>query len=237
MSKSKWICYGLFLFSLSANAHVRRVEVSQDQIVTVRTAIGIATIIQVPDRPNSVVVGDLESFKVEYLDQAITIKPLQHGARSNLYVYTDWNRYNVQLITGSEVAADYVVYLENPKQKVSKSVSIKWMLRKQFLKNEQTVLETARLGRTRSGILFVEFEVRSPTAERFSPESIWLTQDGEMLPIQNLVLSSLTIAPNRPLKGLIQIKQADLNREKPFRVELRRNKQSFLTLPKVDSWK
>ena len=58
-----------------ADAHVRRVAVQPDQIVTVRTAIGIATIIQVPDSPNSVVVGDQSAFKVEYLDRAIALTP------------------------------------------------------------------------------------------------------------------------------------------------------------------
>src|SRR5690606_17824343 len=96
-----------------ASGRVRKVEVKPDQIVTVRTAIGIATIIQVPERPNSIVVGDQSAFKVEYLDQAITIKPLHGSAKSNLYIYTDYRRFNVQLVTTSEPAADYVVYLEN----------------------------------------------------------------------------------------------------------------------------
>ena len=101
---------------LHANQKVRRVEVEKDQIVKIKTAIGIATIIQVPDRPNSVVVGDSNSFKVEYLDQAITIKPVARGARSNLYIYTDWRRFNVELITGNDATADYVVYLDLPKR-------------------------------------------------------------------------------------------------------------------------
>src|SRR3990167_893132 len=110
-----------FLFMLfvtlesNAGERVRRVPVQGDQIVTVRTSLGIATIIQVPDRPNSVVCGDQDAFKVEYLDQAITIKPISRGAKSNLYIYTDWKRYNVELVSGSEVAANYVVYLDNPK--------------------------------------------------------------------------------------------------------------------------
>lgn len=91
-----------FKTALCADPRVRRVQVQGDRIVTIRTAIGIATIIQVPDSPNSVVVGDQSTFKVEYLDRAITIKPLTFGAKSNLYVYTDWKRYNVQLISGSE---------------------------------------------------------------------------------------------------------------------------------------
>ena len=105
-----WSLLLVFFLSTHALARVRKVEVTQDQIVTVRTALGIATIIQVPDRPNSIVVGDQAAFKVEYLDQAITIKPLRGGAKSNLYVYTDYRRFNVQLITGADASADYVVY-------------------------------------------------------------------------------------------------------------------------------
>jgi hypothetical protein len=108
----------LWSMVIMANTKIRRVIVSGDQIVTVKTALGIATIIQVPDRPNSVVVGDQDAFKVEYLDQAVTIKPLQPGAKTNIYIYTDWKRYNVELVSGSESVSDYVVYLENPKEKI-----------------------------------------------------------------------------------------------------------------------
>jgi type IV secretory pathway VirB9-like protein len=107
----------LSLLSVQSWARVRTVEIKKDQIVTVRTALGVATIIQVPDRPTSLVVGDQTAFKVEYLDQAITIKPLHGGARSNLYIYTDYRRFNVQLMTTTEVSADYVVYLESQNAK------------------------------------------------------------------------------------------------------------------------
>ena len=93
--KLLFIMLALNMTPSHAGQRVRHVAVQGDEIITVRTSIGIATIIQVPDRPNSVVVGDQESFKVEYLDQAITIKPLSQGVKSNLYVYTDWKRYNV----------------------------------------------------------------------------------------------------------------------------------------------
>jgi len=141
----------LFMFAVSLNVHaesrVRRVPVNGDQIVTVRTALGIATIIQVPDRPNSVVVGDQEAFKVEYLDQAITIKPIQGGAKSNLYVYTEWKRYNIQLVTGNEASADYVVYLENPKEKVKDAKpSLSWTPFPSKLNNGNVSLDVNRLG-------------------------------------------------------------------------------------------
>lgn len=226
----------LLLLPLSTWARVRTVEVKKDQIVTVKTALGVATIIQVPDRPNSLVVGDQNAFKVEYLDQAITIKPLHGNARSNLYIYTDYRRFNVQLVTTNESLADYVVYLENPQEKI-KSSAIGWQNYRNQLKNESLVLETKRLAKTADGVLLIEFEVRSETRERFRPDWLWLTQEGKSRPIHNLALSAQELIPGRPLKGLIQILRADISAAESLRVELRRKKTSYLTIPKGVVWR
>lgn len=236
----------LFVFAIIAiNSNgaerVRRVTVQGDQIVTVRTSIGIATIIQVPDRPNSVVVGDQDSFKVEYLDQAITIKPLSDGAKSNLYIYTEWKRFNVELVSGSEAIADYVVYLENPKEKLPErsivDTGIRWTPFKNSLRNESLQLEVKRLGKTRDGILLIEFLVTSKKKEEFKPEWIWLTQNGEMRAIHNLFMSSLESTPQRSINGILQVREADLNPTEAMRIELRRQKVSYLTIPKASTWK
>ncbi len=224
-------------FSELAVARVRKVPVSGDQIVTVKTAIGIATIIQVPDRPNSVVVGDQESFKVEYLDQAITIKPLQSSAKSNLYVYTDWKRYNVQLITGSESNADYVVYLESPKATPTRSPTTPWRRFSNSLKNENLILETRKVGAPRENLIAIEFLISSSKNEKFDPNWIWLTQNGQTKVIQNLFVSNLNLGPQTSVNGVIQILKSDISFDEPLRIELRRKKLSYLTIPKVDSWK
>lgn len=230
-----------FTQSLYASDRVRRVPVNGDQIVTVRTSLGIATIIQVPDRPNSVVVGDQDAFKVEYLDQAITIKPLSGGAKSNLYVYTDWKRFNVELISGPEANADYVVYLENPKEKPQTAQASKeaivWTSFKNVLKNETLTLEVKKLGRLRKEIFLVEFLIRSEKKENFSPEWIWLTQDGVTKPIHHLVLTSLEVSPKKPITGIMQVRPSDVDQNLSMRMELRRKKLSFLTVPKVAQWK
>lgn len=231
---------GLFLLSgnLWADARVRRVQVQGDQIVTVRTAIGIATIIQVPDSPNSVVVGDQAAFKVEYLDRAITIKPLSFGAKSNLYVYTDWKRYNVQLVAGQEAMADYVVYLENPKRpEQSVSSGIVWTKFRNHLKNNALTLEVKRLGRTKDGVLLVEFFVKGSKRESVRPDWFWLTQGGQTRPIHNLFLSSLEVRPGDSTQGVIQLLRSDVDAEQPLRIELRRQKTSYLTVQKVASWR
>ncbi len=241
------IILALIFFAIaysSAEARVRRVAVNGDQIVTVRTSIGIATIIQVPDRPNSVVVGDQNAFKVEYLDQAITIKPLSSGARSNLYIYTDWKRFNVELVSGGESVADYVVYLDNPKAKTplqasspQKDTGITWTNFKNTLKNESLQLNVNRLGRTKAGLLLIELTITSTKKEAFNPEWIWLSQNGVTKPIHNLFLSSLETAPQKAISGLMQLREIDLSKDVPMRLELRRKKISYLTIQKVNSWK
>ena len=221
-----------------ATERVRHIECHTDQIVTVRTALGIATIIQVPDRPNSVVVGDQDKFKVEYLDQAITIKPLQAGAKSNLYVYTDYQRYNVQLVTGAEASSDYVVYLENVKQKPKeKSTPLRWTPFIRSFTNDEIVFETKRLGRASEGVLLIEFQFRALRKTVIKPDWIWLVQEHSARPIQNLFLADLELGAGVNTQGVIQLLWRDIDPTKPLRIELRRKKTSFLTLPKVNQWR
>lgn len=232
----------LIAFSAKAANRVRRVPVQGDQIVTVRTSIGIATIIQVPDRPNSVVCGDNDAFKVEYLDQAITIKPISSGSKSNLYIYTDWKRFNVELVSGSEAVADYVVYLDNPKKDPESPVTpnkdsgITWTNFKNLLRNESLQLDVNKLGRTKDGILLIEFLVSSKKKEPFRPEWLWLTQGGVTKPIHNLYLSALEISPQKSLSGVMQLREIDLDSTQTVRLELRRDKLSYLTIMKASSW-
>ncbi|MGE3758326.1 MAG: TrbG/VirB9 family P-type conjugative transfer protein [Pseudobdellovibrionaceae bacterium] len=228
----------VFILPLSTWARVRTVEVKKDQIVTVKTALGVATIIQVPDRPNSIVVGDQAAFKVEYLDQAITIKPLHGSAKSNLYIYTDYRRFNVQLVTTFESAADYVVYLENDKEKEKiKSSRIGWRDYRNHLKNDFLILETKRLAKTADGVLLIEFEVRSESKEKFRPEWLWITQGSLTRPIHSLALSGQDLGAGRSIKGVIQILRDDISTTEPLKIELRRKKTSFLTIPKGAAWK
>lgn len=219
-----------------AQARVRKVEVPKDRIVTVKTALGIATIIQVPAPPSSIVVGDSSAFKVEYLDQAITIKPLRSGAKSNLYIYTDWRRFNVQLSTGAEGGADYVVYLEEPAPKSSAS-SLRWLKVGRSLANEGVTLSIRRVARTENGRLLLEFSVASSKSEKFDPKWIWLTQKGKARPIQSLFLSQLEVSPQSPGTGTIEVLAADIDLNVPLLIELRRKKTASLSLPKAAAWK
>jgi hypothetical protein len=230
-------------------ARVRHVTVQGDQIVLVKTALGVATIIQVPDKPNSVVVGDQGAFKVEYLDQAVTIKPLRQSAKSNLYIYTDWRRFSTQLVTGGESSADYVVYLEpavagRQKSKLKEvGPGIHW---KQFGRQASDGAlrwKLTRLGQTRTRLseastLWIEIELSSSSKEAVAAESFWLTQSEKVRPIHALQLSAIEIQPGRPIRGVIQIRKADVSGPGQLRLELRRAhlKTLSVSLPKESLW-
>jgi hypothetical protein len=226
-----------------ADSRVRRISVQGDQIVTVKTALGVATIIQVPDKPNSVVVGDLSAYKVEYLDTAITIKPMSGHAKSNLYIYTDYKRFNVQLVTGSEASADYVVYLENLRNKsvpkvVKNRPEVIWTSVSKSMTNEAITVQINRVGETEHGLCFIDFTIKSRKNETIKPEWFWLTQAGVSHTIQGLVLSSLNLNSDQSsVHGTIEVLKADLDLNKPLRIELRRKRTSFLNIKEVNGWK
>ena len=232
------IAFGLYSSALAAD-RVKKVETKNDQIVRINTAVGIATIIQVPDRPNSVVVGDQDAFKVEYLDLAITIKPITAHGKSNLYIYTDYRRFNVELATGPESQANYVVYLDNPvnkeKNKNTKPEgrSIEWKNYNRTFKNESVSFGLNRIGTTRSGVVIAEFTLSSSKRENINPAWFWVTQGGVTRPIQNFFISDVKLLPGQKVQGSIQLLKTDFNHSEPLRIEMRRKKTSCLTIKEL----
>ena len=239
---------GLFAFNaaFAEGARVKKIELGADQIAEVKTALGIATIIQAPDIPNSVVVGDSESFKVEYLDQAITIKPLHSGAKSNLYIYTDYRRYNVQLVAVAQSEANYIVYLEpaktlKNKEKPIRSVEpylsgIKWWRLINGLKNNELNLVIKRVGLSDNGVALIEFKITSTTPTKIIPDSISLKQNGKIVTIHNLFLSRLDVSPSTPITGTIEILKSELKLNSAIRFEFKGKRTSYLTIQEVLSW-
>jgi hypothetical protein len=231
--------FAILFFFLASNAdasRVRTVEVDADQIVTIKTAIGVATIIQVPDRPTSLVAGDSEAFKIEYLDQAITVKPLRSNAKSNLYIYTDWKRFNVQLVTSQESAADYIVYLKSRSKKVPTSDVISWRSVDLNSHGDDLNLRIKRIGSLKSEYVFIEFQLSGKHGD-VDPKWFWLTQKGKSRPVHRLALSSLSLNQDGHLDGLLQIRLKDISKSDGVAIEIRRKKTSTLNIPKEILWK
>jgi hypothetical protein len=224
----------LALSPYSAQAdRIRRVIMAKDQIVKVNTAIGVATIIQVPDQPTSLVVGNQDAFKVEFLDTAITVKPFSSSAKSNLYIYTDYRRFDVQLVTVQEPLADYVVYLEGKEIKplrVDKTTSWKSV----SVKDEASDLRLSllRIGRISSS-LFLDFEISSRKEFKVKPEWVWVTQGKKTVPIQRLVLSAFQGLNGAPVRAVAELLTTEFKITEPLRLEVRAPKLLKVVVPKV----
>ena len=152
-----WAFRALLLLPTIAIAHVKSITPRPDELLQVKTAIGIATIVQVPDTIQSAIIGDQSGFKVEYIDKAVTIKPLRPGARTNLYLITSKQRFNLTLVASRQDQADYVIYIKN-KQIL---VQVKWQNFARDTKSDTIVLKITRVGVSSEGFILLEGNISS----------------------------------------------------------------------------
>ncbi len=225
----------ILLISQPARAHVRNVVVSTDEILTVRAALGIATIIQVPDTIQSAIIGDSSGFKVEYLDKAITIKPLRWGVKTNLYLNTEKRRYNLRLVTLSQDVADYVVYVKHPESKPAS----KWTSINRFAESGSIRLSAMRVGFSNQGFILLDLKLTTSSSETLliKPEDLWILQGGTSKVINGLFLSDLKVSKTKPVLIGISLAKSDLIEKKPIMIELRGKQKLSLTLQEETLWK
>ena len=235
-----WLHFILFFIQIAAATPARKVVVHRDEVISVKTAVGIATIIQVPDQPTSVVLGDSAAFKVEYLNQAITIKPLHAHATSNLYIHTDYERYSVKLVSGQQTVADYVVYLtpyQAPKPKSeAMNPGIRWVLVSVSRESTLGKITLSRLGTTPTAIV-LEFTILPKTDVHLDPGAFWLLQGKHYRPIQDLLFSSLDAKKSRSVTATLVIKKSDLKDKSSASIEIRVKETVTFSLTKELLWK
>ena len=202
-----------------AGNRVKKVTVAVDELAVVYTAVGIATIIQLPEPVASVIIGDQGAFKVEYLDKAITIKPLRFGAKTNLYITTPSRRYNVRLSTQSQDASDYVVYLA-PLVSKEKSL-VTWRNFQRVTSANGLSFEAKRVGKTKDGFILIEFSLKSKETQKINPEWFYLLQGENSKIIHSLFMSSADLSEKSPIRVVITLNSADLATEIPVVITLK----------------
>jgi hypothetical protein len=224
------------LWSPFSMAQVRKVTVKIDDILTVKTALGIATIIQLPETIQSAIIGDQSGFKVEYLDRAVTIKPLRPGVKTNLYLVTEKRRYNLRLVTLTQASADYIVYVKNQDQVVP---SNRWTKTKNSQQLDGVKLSVERVGLSASGFILIDAKLTTTLAQSrsFKPSDFEIKQDGNSKVINGLFLSDLKVTKNKPMLIGISLAKSDLISKKSITIELKSKSTISLTLPEGLLWK
>ena len=221
------------LLAFDAEAHVKSVTPRQDELLLIKTALGIATIVQTPLPIQSAIIGDQSGFKVEYLDRAVTIKPLRYGAKTNLYLMTEKKRFNLRLVTLTQDQSDYVVYIKDEKV----NADVRWKPFEKEVFGNGVRLKISRVGQSPQGSLLVEGKLSSETPLSVKPENFWILQNDRPKIIDSLFISSLTVKPKEPVSIGISISKADLVRNQPLMLQLKITRTLSIQFPEGLVWK
>lgn len=227
---------GTILLQNFANAQVRKAAIKADDILTVKTALGIATIIQLSETIQSAIIGDQSGFKVEYLDRAVTIKPLRSGARTNLYLVTEKRRYNVRLTTLDQSSADYIVYVKSPDLEQR---AIQWTKLGKIQKLGAITFSIDRVGKSASGFVLLDGKLSTNSNQEIlvKPEDFEVKQVGASKVINGLYLSSVKGSKSNPILIGVSLAKSDLMSKKPITVELKSGNLFSLVLSEDVIWR
>lgn len=215
------------LLCLDAHAQVRSVMPTPDAITDIHCAVGIATIVQIPEAIQSAIIGDQAAFRVESLDRAVTIKPLNPSARTNLYLLSERGRYNLRLSTASQSKADYVVYVKR-----TPLPRIEWRPLKFEVTGKTTVLALERVSESRRGTFLLDGQIRSTLETVISPEQFWIMQGTRFIVIDHLLLAAIRMKPGQPLRFTLAVSRTDVAEHESIRIEFRNPEKLAITLPK-----
>lgn len=221
----------LFLASVSF-ANIKNMTPKNDDIIEIKTALGIATIIQIPDSVQSAVMGDQSAYRIEYVDQAVTIKPLRGGARTNLYLFTKERRYNLRLTVVPQNLAYYIVYIK--KQDVG--VGTRWVLNGKVASGDNFIFKLLRTGKTQDGFFLLDIEMKSKKSQRLDPGDFWIWQGRESKPMQSLFISRTELKKDQLVFLGISIRRAELKNQ-PLILELKTSPKPLrIEVPKEVLW-
>ncbi len=102
----------IFLFLLlayfNANAGVRTLFMNDTEMEAIRLALGKSTILRFQDRPKKIVLGDRDSYKIDFIDNDLTIQ-LKGFNSTNLFVYTEKHVYGFLLLPSKPEDYDDIV--------------------------------------------------------------------------------------------------------------------------------
>jgi hypothetical protein len=83
----------------------------EQDVLRVHLALGYCTVLQFPEKPILVTVGDNSLVQVEIPknSKSVVIKPLQGAGETNIFIFTPNYRFNYDALIGDPEKVDYVV--------------------------------------------------------------------------------------------------------------------------------
>lgn len=217
--------FALLLASYSF-AGIRTLHPKNDEIIQIRTSLGMATLVYPPSSLLPSIVGDQSAFRIDLFPSGLSIKPLRYNARTNLFIMTESRRFNLRLITVPNGNFDDVVYLRES----TVLPTVRWKSFPKESVREDLKLSITKVGISPQGILLVEAFLTHKATARVKPENFWISQGKEHKTINSLYLSSVEAKKNKPLKILISFSKSDFDLKKPIVFEYRQRKSLSIQL-------
>lgn len=218
----------LSCFQSASAKGIRTLNLSENDVAQVRVALGYSTLLQFDARPSQAIVGDQDSFKIEYAGNSIAIKPMVSGVSTNLFIVTDYDKFNFRITSGQGFEPDYVIRVKRKKESTQDGSSglITKLLNTKSQKNG-VVLRLVSLASTKSNTsLIYSFEIAVKDKKvSFQPGDFEIVQAGRTLPIENIYLEKLALSKGQKAYGMILIRKEDLRRKQ--QTALRFNSDSF----------
>ena len=220
----------LALLSIHAlAATIREVHGGADKLIPVHTTLGFSTILEFQTKPISSVLGDQDGIKLEYVGNSITLKPLIGGSRTNLFVYTEFDRFNFSIQTGSSSVVDYILKIkpmgdkkdaEAITPKAQDPFKVLQFNRKKITSGFILKLLQLKINRASNdprAASLVEFELGSTKSTyNFQSASIGIKQNGKYLSVESLFLESTQVSPrSHPIRGVIAVLNQEWNQKLP----------------------
>jgi hypothetical protein len=217
---------------------IRSVEADDTNVVVVKTATAFSTILEFQSKPISAVLGDQDSFKLEYVGNSITLKPLVPHAESNLFVFTEYERFNCQIVTVPRAQVDYIVRIRS-KVKAYPIEEMHTRLTPVAVRDSKRITRTLNRSASRGGIrmtvrsvsreaassdprsaTLIDFTLSSQVAPwSFQPQAITVTQLGKAISIESLYLDGLELNPGAPaIHGKLALLAQDFDPKLPVRL-------------------
>lgn len=188
--------------------NVKTLNLGEADVGQVRVAIGYSTLLQFDTRPTQAIVGDQDSFKVEYVANSIAIKPLISGVSTNLFVMTEYGKFNFRISAGRGFEPDYILRIKRKAMEsrsassaiVTKPIGVSKTANGMTLK----LISIASTKTNRS--LIYSFVVESKDKKTtFQPGDFEILQAGRSLPIENIYLERLSLDKGQRAQGMILI--------------------------------
>ncbi len=193
--------------------NVKSISIDESEVAQVRVSLGYSTLLQFDARPVQAIVGDQDSFKVEYVGNSIAIKPLMSGVSTNLFVMTEYGKFNFRISSGRGFEPDYILRVKRKAPMTTEA-------------SGGIVTKRVGISRTADGItlrlisvasakintpMIYSFELSSKDKKiGFQPGDFAVLQSGRSLPIENIYIERLSLAKGQRIFGMVHVKREHL---------------------------